>query len=113
VPSGVLEEVAHQPLELRTVAPDPAARDVRRVDAHVRRRAVQPRRLRQNEVVEVDGLRSTAQRPFVGPRQEQEVLDETLEPQVLLEHDLGQLVETDPIGMGDGDLGVLADGGHG
>ena len=75
----------------------------------IRRRAVQTRCLREHEVVEVDRLASAAQRsPSSARVEEQQVLHETLEAQVFLEHDLGELRGPDPIRMGDARLSACS-----
>ena len=87
----VVGQVAHQPLEPVAVARAPAPPRRRRCRS-AGRSSLAAARLLEHEVVEVHGPACELQRPFVHPRQQQQVLDDPLEPHVLLEHDLGELV---------------------
>jgi hypothetical protein len=49
---------------------------------------------------------------FVGPGEDQDVVDEALQAQGLIEHRAGQGLGGGGLGVAAGDLGVLTDGGE-
>lgn len=57
--------------------------------------------------------RARVQRLFAGSRKQQQVFDEALDTQALPQYGLREIPDTDPSGMGDGDLTVPPDGGDG
>jgi hypothetical protein len=91
MPDGVVGEVADQPSELLAVAPYPPRRYGAHVDLQLGR-ASESCGLLEHEVVEVDRLDWKLQRALVDPREEQEILDEALEPHVFVQHDLRQIL---------------------
>ena len=109
---GVVGQVADQPLEPSAVADHPPRRDAGAVDPKAGGRS-ESCGLLEHEVVEVHGEPAELQRPFVHPRQQQQILDDPLESYVLLQNGLRKLVHRRPIGMGQRDLRVLAYRGDG
>src|SRR6476619_6863689 len=67
-----------------------------------------PTRLLEGQVVEVDRL-TRERHVFVGPGEHQQVLDKALNPLLFGQHHIGELLGGHPVGMGEFDLGVLAD----
>ena len=63
----------------------------------------------EHEVVEVERARLQVEGVLVGAGQQQQVLDQPLDPEVLGQHRLRQLGGRRALGVGQGDLGVLAD----
>jgi hypothetical protein len=112
VAAGVVAEVAQHPPQPGGVGGDPAGRHRGGVDPQPGR-VPQPPGLLEHQVVEVDRATPQGQGLLVGPGEQQQVLGQALEPQALGEHGGGQLGGGGPAGVGQGDLGVLADAGDG
>ena len=96
--SGVVGDVAQDAGQRARITRDSAGGHRVGIDRQCRRVA-QTARFGEHEIVEVDGAGRQAQHVLVGPGQEQQIVDEMLDPQVIGEHVLGELARRHAPGM--------------
>ena len=103
---GIVGDVADDASQRARIARDSAGGHRVGIDRQCCRVA-QTARFGEHEIVEVDGAGRQAQHVLVGPGQEQQIVDEMLDPQIIGEHVLGELARRHAPGMCERDLGVL------
>ena len=106
VASSVVGNVAHDASERACITHDPAGGHRVGIDRQ-RCRVAQPASFREHEIVDVDGAGRQPQHFLVGKGQEQQIVDEMLDPQIIGEHVLGELARRDAPRMCECDLGIL------
>ena len=113
MPEGVVEEIVHQPGELFAISDHSPCRHPSCVNCSSGELRYAFDRF-ENHIIQIEHYNAAVVGGrILRPGEEEQVLDQALQAEILIEHDLGECLRGDLARMFQGDFGMLPDAGNG